>query len=85
MTRAAQQRALETLNFSDRRDFDDVQRGFIGTLPNAQYNADSGGSAWSMGGYGFLQGESALDTVHPSLWRMARLNAVHGLVKVNPD
>ena len=82
MTRAAQQRALEPLNFADKRDFDDVQRGFIGTFPDAQYNADSGGSAWSMGAYGFLQEESAPDTVHPSLWRVARLNAVHGLFKV---
>ena len=81
-TRAAQQRAMQDLNFSDQRDFEDVRRGFIGTLPDAGYSADSGGQAWSMAGYGFLDEETAPDTVHPSLWRVSRLNAVHGLFRV---
>jgi alkyl sulfatase BDS1-like metallo-beta-lactamase superfamily hydrolase len=82
MTRAAQQRTLTQLNFEDRRDFEDVQHGFIGTIPDAAYDADNGGTAWSMQGHGFLQGDTAPESVHPSLWRMARLNAVHGLFKV---
>lgn len=81
-TRAAQQSALQGLNFADQRDFDDVRRGFVGTLPEAAYSADSGGEAWSMAGYGFLDQEQGPDTVHPSLWRVSRLNAVHGLFRV---
>jgi alkyl sulfatase BDS1-like metallo-beta-lactamase superfamily hydrolase len=80
-TRAAQQRALQDLNFDDTRDFDDVRRGFIGTLPDAHFATDNGEVAWSMRDYAFLDGE-APDTVHPSLWRVSRLNAVHGLFKV---
>lgn len=81
-TRAAQQRAMQDLNFSDQRDFDDVRRGFIGTVPDAAYSADSGGQAWTMAGHAFLNDETAPDTVHPSLWRVSRLNAVHGLFRV---
>ncbi len=80
-TRAAQQSALAELNFDDTRDFDDVRRGFIGTLPDAHFATDKGEVAWSMRDYAFLDGE-APDTVHPSLWRVSRLNAVHGLFKV---
>lgn len=69
------------LDFSDERDFEDVHRGFMGTIVDAQIAADSGGVSWSLKDYGFLQGE-APDTVNPSLWRMSRLNAVHGLFQV---
>lgn len=80
-TRAAQTRALDELNFDDTRDFDDVRRGFIATLPDAHADADAGGVAWSQREHSFLSG-TAPDTVHPSLWRLAQLNAVHGLFKV---
>ena len=69
------------LDFSDRRDFEDAERGFIATLPDAHIEADAGGVSWSMKSYGFLSGE-APETVNPSLWRMSQLNAIHGLFKV---
>ncbi len=34
--------------------------------------------------YGFLNEEKVPDTVHPSLWRLARLNAINGLFEVVP-
>lgn len=80
-TRDAQARVLDELNFADTRDFDDVRRGFIATIPDAHADADAGGVAWSQREHAFLQGP-APETVHPSLWRMAQLNAVHGLFKV---
>lgn len=80
-TLAAHARTRSTLDFSDRRDFDDAQRGFIATLPDAHIERDSGGVAWSQRPYGFLRGE-APDTVNPSLWRMAQLNHTHGLFEV---
>jgi alkyl sulfatase BDS1-like metallo-beta-lactamase superfamily hydrolase len=80
-TLAAHARVRAELDFSDRGDFEDVRRGFIATLPDAHIDADSGGVSWSMKPYRFLAGESP-DTVNPSLWRMAQLNAVHGLFEV---
>jgi alkyl sulfatase BDS1-like metallo-beta-lactamase superfamily hydrolase len=69
------------LDFSDRRDFDDAKRGFVGTIPDAHIATDAGGVSWTMKPYDFLSGE-APETVNPSLWRMAQLNAIHGLFKV---
>ena len=80
-TRRVHAQALENLDFTDTRDFDDVRRGFIGTLPDAQVLTARGDVAWTMRDHAFVDGE-APDTVHPSLWRMARLNTVHGLFKV---
>lgn len=82
-TLEAHSRVRQELDFSDRRDYEDAQRGFIATLPDAHIDADSGGVSWSMKPYGFLAGESP-DTVNPSLWRMSQLNAIHGLFEVAP-
>lgn len=77
----AHQRLAEGLAWHDERDFEDVRRGFIATVPEAEFPAQSGGLAWTQRGHAFLDGERP-DTVNPSLWRMARLNRVHGLFKV---
>ena len=69
------------LDFEDRRDFEDAERGFVATLPDAHIEADAGGVSWSVKPYGFLSG-AAPETVNPSLWRMSQLNAIHGLFKV---
>jgi alkyl sulfatase BDS1-like metallo-beta-lactamase superfamily hydrolase len=58
------------LPFSDRREFDDVQRGFIATIPGDDPNK-----------YAFLDKE-APPTVNPSLWRQAQLDVPNGLFKV---
>ena len=69
---SASNRAVRSeLPFADRQDFDDALRGFVATVPNAANPQQ----------YQFLEGD-APDTVNPSLWRMAQLNAVHGLFKV---
>ncbi len=78
----AQARVRDELDFTDRRDFDDARRGFIGTLPDARIDADDGSVAWSFEPYAFLEGEAPA-TVNPSLWRMAQLNTVHGLFEVS--
>lgn len=84
-TLAAQERVHAALDFSDEADFQEARRGFIATLPDAHIASDKGGVAWSMKAYGFLRkfgAESAPPTVNPSLWRMAQLNAEHGLFHV---
>jgi alkyl sulfatase BDS1-like metallo-beta-lactamase superfamily hydrolase len=65
-----------SLPVDDGSDFDKAKRGFIGTIPNADIPG-----AWSMAPYAFLDGERP-DTVNPSLWRQAKLNAIHGLFEV---
>jgi alkyl sulfatase BDS1-like metallo-beta-lactamase superfamily hydrolase len=80
-TLAHHARMRDELNFDDTRDFDDVKRGFVGTLPDAHFLTASGAVAWTMREHAFIEGD-APDTVNPSLWRLSRLNTVHGLFKV---
>ncbi len=69
---AASNRAvLSQLPFADRQAFEDARRGFIATVPDGP----------SPGQYDFLSGDAPA-TVNPSLWRLAQLNALHGLFKV---
>ena len=68
---AANRALLSQLPFADRQDFEDANRGFIGTTPNSA-NPDL---------YKFLQ-QDAPPTVNPSLWRQAQLNAINGLFRV---
>ena len=75
-TSAAQAAAASTLPADDGHDFALAGQGFIATLPDADV-----GKAWSQAPFAFLEGERP-DTVHPSLWRQARLNWLHGLFKV---
>lgn len=80
-TLAAHAQTACELDFDDTRDFDDARRGFIGTLEDAHIEADAGGVAWTMRQHAFVQGD-APDTVNPSLWRLSKLNAIHGLFEV---
>lgn len=70
------------LPFADRQDFEDAMRGFVGTVPDALVPGAGGRAAWSMKPYDFLQAAEPADSVNPSLWRQAQLNAIHGLFKV---
>jgi alkyl sulfatase BDS1-like metallo-beta-lactamase superfamily hydrolase len=77
-TRAAQSRVAASLPVDDGVDLASARRGFIGSIPDAAV-----GGSWSMAPYGFLE-EPAPDSANPSLWRQARLNALHGLFEVTP-
>ena len=59
--------ALETLPFSDTRDFEDARRGFLGTLPEVEIKNDEGRVVWSLRDYAFLRKEVAPPTVNPSV------------------
>src|SRR5947209_4495218 len=78
----ANEAALGALAFADRRDFDDAECGFIGTIADAAVTAGEGRTVWSQKPYAFLQADEAPATVHPSLWRIAQLNCRHGLFEV---
>jgi alkyl sulfatase BDS1-like metallo-beta-lactamase superfamily hydrolase len=71
-----------TLPFANRQDFDDAMLGFIGTTPDALVTGAGPRPVWSMKPYDFLKQNEVADSVNPSLWRQAQLNAIHGLFKV---
>ncbi|HIG39895.1 MAG: alkyl sulfatase dimerization domain-containing protein [bacterium] len=82
-TQTINQSFRDKLNFEDRRSFDNAKKGFIATLSPMTISHDRGKrNAFDLEPLSFLQGE-APDTVNPSLWRQAQLNALHhGLYEV---
>ena len=81
-TKQANAAVLNELDFSDRQDFDDAQRGLIAPPTEAIIKAADGHVVWDLDAYSFLKKEEAPATVNPSLWRQARINLVAGLFKV---
>ncbi len=64
------------------KDFDLARRGFLATREDVKILNADGNPVWDMGTFAFQKEEQAPDTVHPSLWRQARLNSIHGLFEV---
>jgi alkyl sulfatase BDS1-like metallo-beta-lactamase superfamily hydrolase len=94
-TRALHAAALAELPFEDREDFEDASRGLIAAEPSLRVTDARGRIVWDMDRYSFIASNedgsqsSGADhpppeTVHPSLWRLARLNGAHGLFEVAP-
>jgi alkyl sulfatase BDS1-like metallo-beta-lactamase superfamily hydrolase len=77
----ANRAVLGELDFSDRQDFEDANRGLIASDPELRVKAADGRDVWNMPAYDFI-GDTPPDSVNPSLWRQARLNNIHGLFKV---
>lgn len=73
-----------SLPFTDARDFDEQQRGFLVAPDYKEIMADAGHVAWSMGKYEFLLEDKDFDSIHPSLQRQALLNMNYGLYEVIP-
>ena len=84
-TKKINQGFINKLDFTDRRSFDNAKKGFIATLNPITIAHDSGSrAAFDLEGLTFLNDEPA-ETVNPSLWRQAQLNALnHGLYEVVP-
>ncbi|MFD4421681.1 alkyl/aryl-sulfatase [Agromyces sp. NPDC058484] len=78
---AANARLREQLPFDDQRDFEDADRGFLGSISPGVVHAADGRVVWDAEAYGFITGD-APDTVNPSLWRQSQLVAKHGLFEV---
>ena len=55
-----------SLPFSDERDFEEQQRGFLAAPDYQEIMADAGHVAWSMGKYEFLLEDRDFDSIHPS-------------------
>jgi alkyl sulfatase BDS1-like metallo-beta-lactamase superfamily hydrolase len=72
---------METLPFEDRTDFEDADRGWVGSLVPGVVHDQAGKVVWDGDTFGFLSGECP-ETVHPSLWRQSQLCACQGLYQV---
>jgi alkyl sulfatase BDS1-like metallo-beta-lactamase superfamily hydrolase len=72
------------LPFSDKRDFDEADKGFVAAPGYRKIMNDTGGVAWDIGRYDFLLQGKDFDSIHPSLQRQAILNMRYGLYEVVP-
>lgn len=79
-TQAANAAIASQLKLDDPQDFDDAKRGLI-AKPSGKILAADGSVLHDFDAYQFVSGV-APDSVNPSLWRHARLNAEIGLFKV---
>lgn len=82
-TARANAAARRGLPLSDRRDYEDVRRGFVATLDDPVIRRNDGAPVIDLAAHDFiLDSDEAPDTVHPSLWRHAQVNQPHGLFEV---
>ena len=80
-TKEANLSVYESLNFEDQQDFIDAKRGFIAPLEFSTIKNQSGEVVWDINQLEFLY-DTAPETVNPSLWRNAQLQAISGLFEV---
>jgi alkyl sulfatase BDS1-like metallo-beta-lactamase superfamily hydrolase len=76
--------AKQSLPFEDRQDFEEWERGYIAGREDLKIMADAGNVAWDMERYQFLNEPENINSVHPSLLRMSKLNMNYGLYEVIP-
>ncbi len=68
----------------DPADFERASRGLVAQHPTGTITTPHG-VVWDVNRYAFIErGLPNPDTVHPSLWRQAQLNRIHGLFEVAP-
>ena len=82
-TAAANAAAAARCNFADSGDFERVQRGLLTKLDPPVIRGAAGNPLWNASRFDFIEGH-APPSVHPSLWRQAQLNNIHGLFEVVP-
>ena len=69
------------LDYEDRTDFENAERGLIDKLDPCIIKDADGKVVWDLESYSYLDGERP-ETVHPSLWRQAQLLKIQGLFEV---
>lgn len=82
-TKASNAAVLQQLPFTDRTDYESVSKGLIAPF-KGQVKDASGKVIWDIQAYDFLAKDQAPDSINPSLWRLAQLNAHAGLFEVSP-
>ena len=69
----------------DNSDFENANRGLITTHPTGRIELPGGHVVWDVNRYDFIRSQTdSPDSVNPSLWRHAQLDAIHGLFEVAP-
>jgi alkyl sulfatase BDS1-like metallo-beta-lactamase superfamily hydrolase len=82
-TRAANARSVAGIDLDDPAELERASRGLVAAHPTGRIEGSRRQVVWDIAAHDFVRaGESAPDTVNPSLWHRARLNAVHGLFEV---
>ncbi|WP_418495878.1 MBL fold metallo-hydrolase, partial [Coprobacter sp.] len=71
------------LNFNDRQDYEDANRGFIASIDGNAVLDKEGKVSYSVEDWDFLKGNTP-QTANPSLWRQSQLNRINGLFEVIP-
>jgi alkyl sulfatase BDS1-like metallo-beta-lactamase superfamily hydrolase len=81
-TRQLHARAAALLCFDDEGDFERARRGLLATLEGGKVMLGEH-TVWDTARHDFVRHASEVpDTVHPGLFRQARLNSQHGLFQV---
>ena len=80
-TKRMHDQVLQKLPFGDLEDFTLAKKGLLAKEEKLIIRNENGRIIWDMTQFGYLD-EPRPDTVNPSLWRQAKLNALHGLFKV---
>jgi alkyl sulfatase BDS1-like metallo-beta-lactamase superfamily hydrolase len=70
------------LDFADRTDFDNADRGFIAALEPGVVKDASGRVVWDIDAHTRASAGDCPPTVHPSLWRQFQLTSKQGLYEV---
>ncbi|MGE0052753.1 MAG: alkyl/aryl-sulfatase [Hyphomicrobium sp.] len=83
-TKAVLEKSKGALPFGDKRDFEELAKGFIAPMPDLKIMAEAGHVAWDMERFQFLNEDRDFDSIHPSLLRQSRLNNNYGLYEVIP-
>ncbi len=83
-TKQSNDTLLSYLNFADKTDFENANKGFIATIPEGEIKDEKGNIVYSMNSFKFLK-EKTPNTTNPSLWRQSELNAINGLFKVSEN
>ena len=83
-TRERHSKALADLPADDGSDAANAARGLVAAAPDdLEITAADGRVVWSLAPYAFLrESDEAPESVHPALWRLARLNLAAGLYEV---
>ena len=82
-TAARNREAAAALPSDDTIEQEEALRGLVGEVEAPRIESESGRKVWEMESYGFLEGDSP-ETVHPGLWRLAKLTRVAGLFELAP-
>lgn len=81
-TRNSNARAAAALSFDDPGDWERARRGLVATIESGRI-ALGDHTVWDVANHDFVRdSEAPPESVHPGLWRQARLNCIHGLFQV---